>query len=276
MKYLVALFMGMTASVTAMVPTQPRIIALAPHVVENLYAIGAGDFIVATTEHADFPVQAKNIPRVGNYVRLQIEQILALNPTHVIVWRDGNPADDLARLEQLGLHLVESNPQQLLDVAKELRQFGLLFQQEEQAMALALSFEEKLQAIRSQHRDSRPLKVFYELWPQPLTTVAQNSWPQQILTLCGVENVFASLQGDYPMISIESVLAMQPQVIIQPNDSARRIAATDWQQWPSIPAVAHQAILHPDADQLHRMTARMLNEAEQLCAQLRQLQSAPF
>lgn len=249
-------------------PLQAKVVALAPHIVENLYAIGAGEQILATTAHSDFPEQADALPKVGNYARLQIEKILALQPQYVLVWRGGNPPEDLDRLEQLGLHLVDSNPKSLKDVAQELRKFGKLLGHEKEGERQAAAFEKRLEALRRRYEDKAPLKVFYELWPQPLTTIASGSWPQQVIELCGATNVFADLQGEYPMISQESVLAARPDVIIQPRDSARTIPSVDWSRWPSIPAVKHGAFSHPDADRLHRMTARVLDEAELLCQQL--------
>ena len=246
----------------------PRIIALAPHVVENLFHIGAGDLIIATTDHADYPEQAKQIPRVGNYARLQIEKIIALQPDYVIAWRGGNPPEDLKRLEQLGIKIVDSNPKLLADVAGELRQLGQLTGREKHANKLADEFESNLTSLKQRYASSTHLKTFYELWPKPLTTVAKGSWPQQIMQLCGAENLFEHLKGEYPMVSEESVLAANPEVIVQPHDSARPFQSKDWSQWDSVPAVAKGAFVHPDADKLHRMTPRMLDEAELFCERL--------
>ena len=89
---------------------KPRIIALAPHIVEILYDIGAGDQIIGTTDFADYPEQAKLIPRIGNHAKLQIERVIALQPDLIIAWRSGNPSDDLNRLSQLGFTIVYSEP----------------------------------------------------------------------------------------------------------------------------------------------------------------------
>lgn len=248
--------------------TQAGVIALAPHIVENIYELGAGDQILATTEHSDYPAQAKAIPRVGNYISLQIEKILALKPDYVVAWRNGNPPADLERLEKLGLRLVDSTPKKLSDVAIELRTLGKLLGKTEVGEQKAQSFEQRLADLKERYQNRAKLKVFYELWPEPLTTVAQGSWPQQILELCGAENVFSRLKGEYPMISYEAVLIAKPDVIIQPHDSARQLPATDWSKWQSIPAVANDSYVNPNADLLHRMTTRMLDEAELLCQQL--------
>ena len=249
--------------------TKPlRIVALAPHVVENLYAIGAGDLIIATSAHADHPKSAQALPRVGNYAQLQVEKIFALQPDYVIVWRNGNPAADLVKLEQLGLRVIDSTPHQLADVGEELRKLGLLLNKQEQAERVANTFEQGLNKLKQIYSQREKLQVFYEFWPKPLSTVANNSWAQQILEVCGAHNLFSHLKGDYPMVSLESVLAAKPKVIIQPKDSARTIPANDWSRWSQLPAVQEHAFIYPNADKLHRMTPRMLDEAKLLCQQL--------
>ena len=90
--------------------SKPSIIALAPHIVEMLYDVGAGEQIIGTTSFADYPEQAKKIPRIGNYVRLQLERVIELQPDLIIAWKSGNPSDDLALLEQLGFNIMYSQP----------------------------------------------------------------------------------------------------------------------------------------------------------------------
>ena len=166
-----------------------RIIALAPHLVESLYAIGAGDQIIATTAHADYPAAAKNIMVVGNYARLQIEKIIQLKPDVVIAWTTGNPTVDLARLEKYQIKVIYSNPETLEDVAAELRLLGEITGRTEQASKLAEQYLTSLTDIKQRYASQENIKVFYELWSRPIRTVAQKAWPQQQITLCGGVNM---------------------------------------------------------------------------------------
>ena len=77
-----------------------RIVALSPHAVEMLFAIGAGEQIVATTDYADFPEAAKAIPRIGGYYGIQIERVIELNPDLVVVWDTGNRSEDIEQLTE--------------------------------------------------------------------------------------------------------------------------------------------------------------------------------
>ncbi|RRJ19773.1 cobalamin-binding protein [Rheinheimera mesophila] len=255
---------------TAAVQAKPaqRIVALSPHLVEQLYSLGVGDRIVGTTDHADYPEAAKNIPRVGNYAHLQIEKILALKPDLVLAWTDGNPPADLTKLRQLGLTLVDSNPLQLTDIAKELRLLGQLTGAEAEAEQQAQLMEQGLEELEKNYAGKTKVTVFYELWQQPLSTVAQQAWPQQQLELCGAANPFANAIGDYPQVSLEHVIASQPQLIIQPVSVNEPRALLDWSNWPAIPAVKYQQFSQPNSDLVHRTTSRMLQGVRQLCADI--------
>lgn len=248
---------------------QLRIIALAPHIIENLYEIGAGELIVGTTDHADFPEEAKKIRRIGNYAKLNIEAVLSLDPDVVIAWKSGNPSDDIEKLKKLGINIVYSQPNELEDVAKELRQFGRLTNRVEQAELAAKAFEKQLSLLRAKYLNKTQIITFYELWSRPLTTVAGNAWPQHQLNVCGAKNPFIDSATDYPQINVEQVVLAGPEVIIQP--SSHGVNSPDlisWQQWESIPAVTNNAFVKPNADKMHRMTSRSLDELATLCQKI--------
>ncbi|WP_297816800.1 cobalamin-binding protein [uncultured Paraglaciecola sp.] len=250
-------------------PQKKRIIALAPHIVESLYAIGAGHQIIGTTAHADYPNAAEDILRVGNYARLQIEKIIQLKPDLIIAWKTGNPMDDLARLEKYQLKVIYSDPQTLEDVANELIMLGKITGREAEANTIAAEYTKKLQTLRNTYSNKSKVSVFYELWSRPLRTVANKAWPQQQIELCGASNPFANAQDDYPSIGLEQALVSLPQIIIQPaQHSADSPDGLSWSQWPHIPAVKNNFIFHPNADKTHRMTTRMLDEMVILCEQI--------
>ncbi|WP_394175160.1 cobalamin-binding protein [Thalassotalea litorea] len=252
-------------------PKKIRIIALAPHIVEMLYAIDLGDNIIATLEHADYPDAAKAIPRVGNYAQLNIEQIVALDADVIIAWKTGNPDADIQRLKQLGQTVIYSHPQRLVDVANEIESFGMRFGNADVAKEKADEFRQALEQLQKNYQDKAPVTVFYQLWPQPLTTVAGNAWPQQQLDLCGAQNPFKNADNDYPQINIEDVLVVNPQIIINPSSRhSNESMSINWQQYKNMDAVKHQQMLRPDADILHRMTLRLPSELAKLCKQIDQ------
>ena len=246
-----------------------RIIALAPHIVENLFSIGAGELIVGTTDFANYPEAAKNIPVVGNYATLSIEKILTLKPDLVIAWRTGNPPADIKALEKHGINVVYSHAVELTDVANELQWLGELTGRQTQANQQAQQYLTKLEKLTNKYQSLTPMSVFYELWPQPLTTVAKTSWLQKQLDVCGASNAFVDSKTDYPQVNIEQVVLANPQAIIRSTSVANNTSVSvNWQQWSSISAVKYNRFITTNADRSHRTTVRVLDEIDSLCKQL--------
>ncbi|MCF2859093.1 cobalamin-binding protein [Pseudoalteromonas sp. SMS1] len=249
--------------------TPQRIIALAPHIVENLYAIGAGERIVGTVEYADYPAAAKQIPRVGGYHGLQFEKVLALRPDLVIVWKNGSKETDIEKLTTLGIPVAYSESKDITQVPHELLKLGELTGLESRAKALADEFMKDYNKLTERYQNQPQLDVFYQLWPSPLMTINGKTWIHQTLTTCGVRNVFADAATEYPQISLENVIAKHPQVIIIPNERAtKQPEKVDWQLWTEIPAVKHQKYIEVDADLLHRFSTRMLTGVSDMCDKL--------
>ncbi|HEY9043319.1 MAG TPA: cobalamin-binding protein [Rheinheimera sp.] len=244
---------------------EQRIIALAPHITEMLYAIGAGDRLVAVSDYSDYPEQAADLPSVANYASINIEAVLALQPDLVIAWRTGNPQADVKRLQQLGIEVAFSDPLTLDDIAEELIMLGELTGLQPLAQQQAEQFKAQLNQQRQQYQHKTPVTVFFAMGTTPLSTVANNAWPQQILALCRAENPFAKVKGDYPQVGIEQVLLTQPEVIIQPAGQGRSADFRFWKTFQSLPAVKAGHFLTVNADYLFRTTPRTLLGIQQLC-----------
>lgn len=243
-----------------------RIVALAPHIVENLYAIGAGDLIVGTLDYADYPQEATKIERIGGYNGISIEKLLILKPDMVIAWKSGNQAEDLAQIKRLGIELHLSNPRSIEGVAKEILKLGQLTGRIEQSKKVAEAFTVKLNAIKATQQNKTTLSGFYQLWPEPMMTVSKNTWINQLIETCQVTNVFVDSDTDYPQVSIENVIVTKPQIIIIPDEKSKRVIPTvNWQQWPEVPAVKYEQFISVNADLLHRFSPRMLDGLAQMC-----------
>ena len=243
-----------------------RIIALAPHIVENLFAIGAGDNIVGTVDYADYPSEAQSIERIGGYYGISLEKVLALKPDLVIAWKSGNQSEDLAQIERLGIKVYLSNPTTIAGVADELLTFGEFTGNIEQSQQAASAFTQKLNAIIKSQQDKKNITGFYQLWAEPMMTVGKNTWISQLIETCHVSNVFAQSVTDYPQISIENVIVTKPQVIIIPDEKSKTPQpVVNWQKWPEVPAVKNDQFISVNADLLHRFTPRMLDGLADMC-----------
>lgn len=246
-----------------------RIVSLAPHITELLYAAGAGGKLVGNVEYGDYPVQAKALPKVGGYTRPDLEAILALKPDLVIAWQSGNPPAALARLRAMGITVFVSQPDRIADVAVELEHYGQLAGAEAQANAAAASFRTRLAALKNQYAQRPVVDVFYQIWKQPLMTVNDKQIISDAIRLCGGRNVFGSLPVLAPTVTVEAVLAANPEAIVASGMGDERPEwLDDWRRWKSITAVARGNLYFIPPQEIQRHTPRLLDGAEKLCRAL--------
>ncbi|MCG8613653.1 MAG: cobalamin-binding protein [Pseudomonadales bacterium] len=243
-----------------------RIVALSPHSVELLYAIGAGHTIVGTVEFADTPPEALNIPRLGNYAGIQIERVVAAQPDLIIAWRTGNKTEDLTKLESLGYPMFFTQPETVSQIPIEVRKLGALTGYRDNAEALAEQLTARYQKLLSTYKNLRPVRVFYQLWHDPIRSVGPGSWVDGLIRDCGGENIFGNVDNDYPIVAKETVISHNPEIIIIPEHSGTQTSPGSlWERWPEIAAVRNGRVISLNGDLLHRFTPRALDGLEQLC-----------
>jgi len=247
-----------------------RIIALAPHSVEILFSIGAGDRIIATTDYADYPQAALNIPRVGSHNGIQIERVVELKPDLIIVWESGNKLVDIQKLKSLGFNIFYTRPNKISHISDEIRRLGELTGLQQRARKIIDQLETKHHQIKNKYKSKSKVKTFYQLWHKPLTSVGPDSWVESLLNDCHAENIFHNASSSYPVVSIESVLVKNPQVIIIPHHSGDKEIVSEtktdiWQKWSEISAVKNDQIYVLNGDLLHRFTPRALDGLQKLC-----------
>lgn len=243
-----------------------RIISLAPHLTENLFAIGAGGLIVGTVEHADAPEEAKALPRIGGYHAFDVEVVLALKPDLVIAWQSGSPAAQVERLEALGVPVYRSQPDQVEDVAEELERLGVLTGLEGPARARAEAFRARLAGLRAKAAGRPKVRTFYQVWHRPLMTVGGGQLISDVIALCGGENVFGALTSLAPTVDEEAVLAADPEAIVASGmGEARPEWLDDWRRWRRLTATARGNLFFIPPDLIQRHTPRLLDGAERLC-----------
>jgi vitamin B12 transport system substrate-binding protein len=270
MVFLLRLFIFFTIcfSTTSFAKEQ-RIVALAPDIVEMLFELGAGEQIVGTVEYADYPQAALEIPRVGGYHGIQVEKILALKPDIVIVWQSGNKASDIAQLKKMGLDIIYSQAKNLDEVGPELLKLGVAIGLEEQAERVASGYNQRLGKLRNQYANKTPIKIFYQLWPDPMRTINKTTLINQLIEVCQGSNVFAQSSAAYPQIGIENVIVAQPEIIILPDEKSDiEQSIIDWSKWPEVPAAKNNRFIRVNADLMHRVSIRMLDGVEELCKKI--------
>ena len=186
--YFSLLILLLTAPVNAGYPQ--RIISLAPHTTELIFAAGAGDRLIGVSAYSDYPEQAKQLPVVANAQQINIETILQLKPDLIIYWQQGNSAADINQLRQFGIPLYASKLGGLENVALQIKQLGQLLGTQAIADPVSNAYLYELRKLRIAYQDNPPLDLFYQVSPNPLMTVANDEWLQAQFELCGFNNVF--------------------------------------------------------------------------------------
>lgn len=246
-----------------------RIVALAPHIVENLYSAGAGNRLVGAVSYSNFPEQARDIPQVGSFNAFSLESLAALQPDLVIMWASGNGMDSLQNLEILDVPVYVSEPRQLADISEAIRDYGLLAGTREKSEQAIGHIEREIDALVTTYAGRRQLSVFYQVWHEPLQTLNGKHLVSSIIDLCGGRNIFADTAALAPRISLEAVLERNPDAIVASGmDIARPEWLDQWLEYPDLNAVSNQALFFIHPDHIQRPTARVLLGARKLCGQL--------
>lgn len=245
-----------------------RVVALAPHLVELVYAIGAGDQLVASVSYADYPDEAKKLPRVGSYRNFSVEAIVRYQPDLILAWQSASHQGKLKQLEQMGYRVFYTQAHKLEDVSRLLNELGLLLGAKE-APKVSQAFRQRYQQLRQKYAEQKPVSVFYQVWNRPLQTLNGKHLISDVIRLCGGRNVFADAAVLAPKINIESVIRANPQAIVASGmGEARPEWLDDWRKWGQLQAVQHQHLYFVPPDIIQRHTTRILDGATVLCEHL--------
>lgn len=244
-----------------------RIVSLAPHVTELVYAAGAGDRLVGVSDYSDFPEAAKKVPSIGSIFALDVERLLAIKPDLVLIWGTGNAKMLAKKLRDHQLTVFESEAHDFDTIASSLERIAMLTGTEPTGKSAALAFRQRLRQIQSNYArrpGEKPLRVFHQMVKSPLMTTNQDHLVSKMIQLCGGENVFAGLKEFSASITVEALILANPDFIFSGGKENKRLQ-NEWSQFPQLKAVQNQAIYSVYGDWLHRSGPRVLDATEQLC-----------
>lgn len=243
-----------------------RIVSLAPHLTEIVFAAGAGDRLIGVVSYSDYPPEALNIPVIGSYNSINYEALVALQPDLVLVWNSGNGPELAERLEALGLSVFVSEPKRLPDIARSLNKIGILSGTLAEAEQAATEYLTRYQTLLADNLNKTPVNVFIELWHEPMMTVNGTHIISDSIELCGGNNIFADALPLVPRINVESVVRGNPNVIIATGMADERPEWLDnWLIWPDLSAVKSNSLYSINPDLIGRHSPRILQGVTQLC-----------
>ncbi|RLE51688.1 MAG: cobalamin-binding protein, partial [Candidatus Methanomethylicota archaeon] len=251
-----------------------RIVSLAPSNTEILYAIGAGDKLIGVTRYCDYPqevIERKNtgdLAVVGGFSDVNIELIVSLKPDLVIAF--GTLQVNVVKaLEGHGIPVIALNPQDIEGVLKDIELVGKAVGLYKEAKQLVANLSSRIDLVQNKVASAPKVKVYYELWYDPLMSVGPGTFIHDLITIAGGENIFHDAKTQYPIISAEEVISRNPDVIILPDSYMAEYNITVDQVknrpgWSAINAVKNDKIYFIDEDLLVRPGPRLVDGLEQL------------
>ena len=242
-----------------------RVVSLAPSVTEVIFALGREDLLKGVTRFSDFPPAAQELPRVGSYVHLDLERIVALKPDLCIGIKDGNPIAVVRKLENLGIPVYAVDPKNLNAVLETIIQLGQLLGAGQKAQHIVSGLRTRIAHVKSLAASSpyRP-RVFFQIGVSPIVSAGTETYIHELIVMAGGRNL-AEGPVPYPRYSREQVLGLSPEVLMitsMARGASFERVKKQWSKWPSMPAVQNNRILLMDSDILDRATPRLIDGLE--------------
>lgn len=246
-----------------------RIISLAPNLTELVFQAGAGDRLIAVVDYSDYPEAALSLPRIGDSFRIDFERLRQLDPDLVLVWSTGNPADMQSRLRDLKFNLLVLEPSGIEDVANHVRLIGERAGTEVVANEAADAYLATLEDIWDSYGAEPDIRVFFQISAAPWFTINGDQVISRIINRCGGKNIFAGMPGIAASVSLEAIIAADPEVIIAPFDDGDQVDwQSMWQRFDGVAAVREGNLIDVNRDAVSRASLRLADAAQQICSQL--------
>jgi iron complex transport system substrate-binding protein len=253
---------------TVSLPDDPqRVVSLAPSITEIIFALGQKDRLKGVTTYSDFPDEAAKLPKVGSYVHLDLERIVALKPDMCIAIKDGNPKAVVKQLASLKIPVYAVNPKNLDALMQTILEIGNLLNACDNANTLVQDMRSRIQQVKSQVAQTtcKP-GVFFQIGISPIVSAGTNTFANELIEISGGQNL-AKGPVTYPRFSQEQVLALCPEVFIISSMSkgeAFDSVKAQWSRWTDLPAVRNHRIYLVDSNLFDRPTPRLVDALELL------------
>jgi len=246
-----------------------RVISIAPSVTELLFAAGGGSRVVGAVNYSDYPEAAKRIPRIGSNREIDMELLISLKPDLIVAWRHNSSERQIEMVRQLGIPVFQSDPQKLDEIPDSVLRLGQLMGTEAVARPVATQLREQLASLRAKYANRAPVRTFYQVWDKPLYTLSGKHILTDAMHLCGGVNIFDKLSVTAPIVTLESVLQENPEVIIATAE--KNYGGVDlWKPYGTLTAVRNKNLFMLDGHLLNRAGPRMIQGTATMCEVLEQ------
>jgi iron complex transport system substrate-binding protein len=242
-----------------------RIVALAPHLTELVYAAGAGQQLVAVGKYSDFPPEALAKPVISDAFADNYEALAKLRPDLVLVWGSGTPERIKSKLRAMGVPVYEVEIRTVAGLVDTLRGIGRLAGTEGVAQARAQAVANDWAALKASYAGRKPVRVFFQLWDAPLMTLNGQHLVSSAIAACGGTNVFAELPTLTATVSWEVAVQRDPELVVSAGAPGEVEKPGRWAEFKRVSAVQHGEFGHVEGDLIARSGPRFVDGARELC-----------
>lgn len=247
-----------------------RVVTLSPHATELIAYMGGANVLVGVDRTSNYPPSVRSLPVVGDSQRVDLERLVSLRPDLVVAWSSGTSPATIQALRDQAIPVFVSEPVSIQAVADNMVALGQLLGRKE-AQSIAQDWVKQFDQLKVSSNHDQTVKVFYQVWENPLMTIGGRHLINDVIDLCGGVNVFGDLPTLAPTINIESVLALQPELIVTSGESQRALAGlSHWLEWGQLPAVQNKHLAVLPADVLVRNGPRLIDGARAMCDAIRE------
>jgi len=246
-----------------------RLVTLAPHLAELVFAAGAGSTLAGVSAYSDYPEEVAALPVIGDAFVVDQELLTLMKPDILLAWQSGTPEHVVGELSKRGYRVEVIRTRSLEDIALALERIGQLTGFAATAAQAAAEFRQGLAALADRHSGARPVSVFYQIQKRPLYTFSGDHYVSELIGLCGGQNIFSDLINLAPLVAVEAVIERNPEVLLVSSDSEEN-ALNEWDRWPDLAANRFGNRYVMQADEIGRPTPRLLVAGEALCNALHQ------
>jgi iron complex transport system substrate-binding protein len=242
---------------TLRVPATPpaRVVSLNPTTTEIVFAIGAGSRLVGRSHWDSWPDSARFVPDLGPAVRPNVETVIAARPDLVLLYASADDRPAAARLRDAGIPVAALRIDRVADFRRAVRDLGALLGDSIRAAAVVDSVSATLERVRAATAPLPKVSVFMVAWENPIITIGRGSFLDTLLEIAGARNVYHDFAAASPTVTLEDVVARDPDVVLASPDSRRRLLADP--RWRAVRAVRAGRVLAFDTTVVGRPSVVM-------------------
>jgi iron complex transport system substrate-binding protein len=223
---------------TACAAAPMRIVSLAPSVTETLFALGAGPEVVGVSQYCDYPPQVRDLPRVGSFLTPNLEAIIALRPTLVVGLELSSDVRQIRALNSMGYPVLLVSDDSLQQIETSIERVGARTNREDQARRLVAQIKSQIGAVQERLANVKPLRALMLVGHQPIVAVGSGTYLDELMRIARADNIAAASGEQWPHLSMEFIIAMRPEVILDGAMGSDAASSNDfWEKYSTIPAV---------------------------------------